>query len=101
MSEDGISPTVDREIGRRFADAHVGEARRLLQSISFPLVSKADATLRARIQLAAIKSSRGTIDGLERALETARSDWRDLLVVTGLASDNWREVLVRDGFETP
>jgi hypothetical protein len=40
-----------------------------------------------RFQFAALKQSRGTIEGLQKAIELANLDWRDLLMGAGFGHD--------------
>ncbi len=57
----------------------------------FRLVAEAHDS--ERIQAAVVVAGRGRMPGIEEAVALARLDWRDLLVNTGLAHDNWPAVL--------
>lgn len=48
-----------------------------------------------RVQAAAVIVSRGDIDKLGEAIELARIDWRDLLVMGGLEYEDWADKLDR------
>ena len=41
-----------------------------------------------RVRFAALKVSAGDLEALRRAVEMARTDWRDLLVAAGFAHDS-------------
>jgi hypothetical protein len=47
---------------------------------NLPFLEQADAKTLERYHLAALKLSRGTLDGLRQAVDLAKTDWRDLLV---------------------
>jgi hypothetical protein len=51
----------------------------------------------ARIHLAIIWKSKGNLKVFENSIEYDAGDWRDLLIETGLASENWIEFLNRKG----
>lgn len=46
-----------------------------------------------RVQAAVVKLARGDLDRLDRQLQEARIDWRDVLVPAGLAHEDWPEQL--------
>jgi len=50
---------------------------------NLPFLESLSATELERYQFAALKLSNGTIEGLQKAIEVANSDWRDLLVAAG------------------
>ena len=46
-----------------------------------------------RVQAAVVKLARGDLGRLDRQLQEARIDWRDVLVPAGLARADWPEQL--------
>ena len=52
-----------------------------------------------RVHAAVLWLSQGDLDRFDRELDGACMDWRDTLVVAGLAYDDWREVLTDRGFD--
>ena len=56
-------------------------------------VDHSDKALDERLQTAAVIASHGQIDRLVDALDLAKIDWRDLLVLGGLAASDWQSTL--------
>lgn len=54
---------------------------------NLPFQQNASSDDLERIRFAALKLSRGTIDGLRDAVQEAQDDWRDLLVAADFAED--------------
>jgi len=52
---------------------------------NLPYLNNSDEIELERIRFAALKSSRGNVDKLQRAIALAKSDWRDLLMSAGFA----------------
>ncbi|MBI3716901.1 MAG: hypothetical protein HY255_12990 [Betaproteobacteria bacterium] len=50
---------------------------------NLPFLESLNAAELERYQFAALKLSRGTIEGLEQAVAVANQDWRDLLMAAG------------------
>jgi hypothetical protein len=99
-----LSPdwAVVTETAKRFAARDWVEATNIIQGVALPLIDEAGRlTERARVQLAMIKMSSGSIAVLRRAAREAAIDWRDVLVAAGLADANWRQVLVAIGYSVP
>lgn len=69
----------DRAIACRLLAEHCGT--------SLPFLGNADSVGLERYRFAALKLSNGTVDGLRRAIELARADWRDLLMAAGFGAD--------------
>jgi hypothetical protein len=69
----------DRAIACRLLAEHCGA--------NLPFLKNADSVELERYRFAALKLSNGTVDGLGRAIELAKTDWRDLLVAAGFGSD--------------
>jgi hypothetical protein len=81
--------TVDR-IHRMFS----GPDREIVSTLltercgdTLALSTPADPTSLERIRIAALKLSGGSVDLLQRAIDLANIDWRDVLVTAGFASD--------------
>jgi hypothetical protein len=54
---------------------------------NLPFLEKADMVQLDRFRFAALKFSDGSLPLLERAVNLAKQDWRDLLMATGFAND--------------
>jgi hypothetical protein len=54
---------------------------------NLPFCEQADSRSLERIRFAALKLSGGRLDELHRAIDMAKTDWRDLLVAAGFAND--------------
>lgn len=73
-----------------FAGADVGSVERVLADrcgATLPGIPAEHDQLIERIQLAALRLSAGRLGGLNKAVELAALDWRDLLVAAGFADD--------------
>lgn len=79
-----VTPRVRRQIERDFPDP--GSAAEIARLI-------ADASDSERIQAAIVLQVHGDRDRLAHAVFLARSDWRDVLMGTGLEHEEWRRVL--------
>jgi hypothetical protein len=99
----GVLPLVRLELEERFASEEV--PRLLAELDALDLRSYRDERRRAeqdaRIHLGILKYADGDIDRFRHALRTAREDWRDLLMMAGLAHPDWRDELTRAGFRVP
>ena len=99
-----LSPdwAVVTETAKRFAPDDWVEATDIIQHVVLPLIDQANRrTERARVQLAMIKISAGSISELRRAARVAAIDWRDVLVAAGLADGTWRQTLAAAGYSVP
>jgi hypothetical protein len=99
-----LSPdwAVVTETAKRFAPDDWVEATDIIQHVVLPLIDQANRrTERARVQLAMIKISEGSIPELRRAARVAAIDWRDVLVAAGLADGTWRQTLAAAGYSVP
>ena len=94
-----VSQLVRGEVRARFAESDVDDVHRLFEAVD--LGRGSDARGHDRVQLAVLKQAGGSFERFARYLALAITDWRDLLVGAGLADDDWREVLQRDGFAAP
>ena len=54
---------------------------------NLPFCEKLDEFQLERVRFSALKLSAGNIDKLKDAIELAKTDWRDLLVAAGFATD--------------
>jgi hypothetical protein len=73
-----------------FAASDRAEAERLLVDEcgnNLPFCQDSDQYQLERVRYAAMKLSRGTINGLRQAVELAKTDWRDLLMAAGFGED--------------
>lgn len=96
-----LDPAVRLDLDNRFSTQDVSKAQELLETTHLPLLKDIPSLDRARIHMAAIKISNGNLKKFEQAVTLARTDWRDLLAVAGLAGEDWQQVLVREGFQVP
>lgn len=67
---------------------------------NLPFLESLDARDLERYQFAALKLSKGTIEGLEKAIAVANTDWRDLLMAAGFghsvkAHEKWLPEKIR------
>lgn len=85
-----LTPKTRAHIAILFAPEDAAQAERLLvERCGAQLLgsSHASAEELERLHFAALRSSRGRLPELLRAIELAQKDWRDLLVVTDFAED--------------
>lgn len=80
MNNPPLSPHLLTLVDLAFAPADREEARTILASITPEWESD-------RVRIAAIRASEGSLTRLADAADTARFDWRDLLVGAGFAHD--------------
>jgi hypothetical protein len=84
------SPTrrLTERIRRDFEPAHVGVVLEQLGGIpeSLPLGERQDPE---RVQAAVVIPARGDPDAFAELVGMARADWRDVLVGSGFAEDDW------------
>ena len=81
--------TVQR-IDAVFAEAQRAEVARLLTvecGHDLPLAGSLGASGIERVRFAVLKLSGGSLDRLRAAVESARQDWRDVLVGAGFGDD--------------
>jgi hypothetical protein len=88
----GISTRLERRIRADFPHfPHVvGAALAELTREVFPSEARDSAAIE-RIQMAALLAARGDLRKLDDALVLGRADWRDLLVLAGLADGDWQD----------
>jgi hypothetical protein len=83
-----LSPETQRRLDALFTGADREQAADLLESqcgSNLPFQEKSDAHDLERIRFAALKLSNGDLKELQRAVEIAQEDWRDVLVAAGFA----------------
>jgi hypothetical protein len=68
---------------------------------NLPLLEKLDEFELERFQFAALKLSGGSVDKLRKAIQLAKSDWRDLLVSAGFGDVNAHKTWFPAGTITP
>ena len=79
----GVSERTRDGIRELFPPEHCAAVAHILETEcgnNLPFLEHADANMLERYQLAALKLSRGTLEGLREAVDLAKVDWRDLLV---------------------
>jgi hypothetical protein len=90
MSATGLSPETTRRLDALF----VGPARQRATDLliaqcgnNLPFCEGSDARGLERIRFAALKLSNGDLAKLQKAVEIAMTDWRDVLVAAGFGND--------------
>jgi len=93
MTDDKLnSEFVKAKAGKLFGD-NAPFVIQLLESASFPLTNE-----NIRIHLAILKLSNGDLSEFEDALKAAESDWRDVLLWSGLANADWHKAAISEDF---
>lgn len=85
-----LTETTERLVEKLFAPAEQGAVRQLLLTQcgnNLPFLEAATAEQLERFRFAALKISDGKLPALQRAVQVAREDWRDLLVAAGFGHD--------------
>ena len=88
-----LSPCVQELARKLFAQ----RADRVLASLQDAEFHCATPLAEERVHLAILVDSQGDMSRCESALRCAKEDWRDLLMVSALATDKWVEVLREQG----
>ena len=86
----GLSQDTEKRIATLFPPGSRAEASELLViecGNNLPFCDNHDEVQLERIRFAALKLSAGNIDKLRDGIKLAQTDWRDLLVAAGFASD--------------
>ena len=90
MTIPSISPETQRRLDILFCQEDRAEAARLLAKEcgnNLPFLEKLDVQGLERFQFAALKLSGGDLSQLRKAIELAKTDWRDLLMAAGFGED--------------
>jgi hypothetical protein len=90
MPHTPLSPATERRLEILFAGAAREAAVDLLVTqcgANLPLWIRTDPEGLERIRFAALKLSNGNLAELQRAVEIAQIDWRDVLVAAGFGHD--------------
>jgi hypothetical protein len=85
-----MSPDIRKKLEVLFPHDERDIAATLLETecgANLPLIDKQGAEGIERVRCAALKLSEGSLPNLERAVEIAKFDWRDVLVAAGFAND--------------
>lgn len=94
-----VSQLVANEVRRRFPPESVDFVLDKFRSTRLGYVEQPGFEGdRDRIQFAILKQAAGDPRHIEPLLALAVTDWRDLLIATGLADEDWPEVLRAAGF---
>jgi hypothetical protein len=94
-----LSPLVRSVVVERYPPPHGDEVASLLEHTRLGFYDK-PCVDRDRVQLAILKRANGDLERL-RSIALGPKDFRDLLVWSGLAQPNWREVLRDAGYRVP
>jgi hypothetical protein len=90
MKTQPLSVATRERLDATFLAAERVAAERLLVEQcgnNLPFLEKLDAVELERFRFAALKISDGAIAGLEKAVNLANTDWRDLLMSAGFGED--------------
>jgi hypothetical protein len=87
----GVSQRIEHRVRQDFGGASADAVLNRLAAIDLPLQESEDG--RERVQAAIVLPARGRYSVLERQIELAEVDWRDVLVAARLGDDDWREQL--------
>ena len=85
-----LSPRTEEHVATLFRGNARHEASELLLhqcGNNLPSLEKEDEFRLERVRFAALKLSQGEIDKLRKAIELAKTDWRDLLMAAGFGKD--------------
>jgi len=85
-----LSPQTVRRLELLFPPRVREEARQLLTEecgSNLPFFGGSNPIGLERVRFAALKVSQGQLEKLREAIELAKVDWRDLLVIAGFAHD--------------
>ena len=76
-------------VGNERSSPRCGVGELLLQQCgnNLPFSEHSDEFQLERVRFAALKLSAGNLDGLRKAIELAKTDWRDVLVAAEFAND--------------
>ncbi len=81
-----LSPATRQRVDRLFRHQDRATAAAMLADRcgnNLPLLEALDELQLERVRFAALRLSEGNLDELARAIELAKSDWRDLLMAAG------------------
>ncbi len=92
-----VTDLVKQQARKLFAPDTVDLITSELETMRLPLVN--EGTAPERIHLAILYLSGGDMQKFDEACRLAKLDWRDLLVATGLANENWPDVLRGRGID--
>ena len=84
-----ISENTIQRVTFLFTESERDEATEILDQgcgNNLPFLEESTQTELERFQFAALKLSKGNLDGLRSAVTLAATDWRDLLVAAGFAN---------------
>ena len=85
-----LSPRTLKHIDTVFREEDRATARELLVNEcgnNLPFLETAEEIQLERYRFAAIRLSCGSVESLRRAIQLAKTDWRDLLVAAGFGDD--------------
>ena len=94
-----VSDLVAAEVRERFSEPDAALVLSKFSASELPTIAPKGAP--DRILLGVLKLSDGRLSEVDKWLREACIDWRDLLVASGLAYENWPEVLHESGFRVP
>ena len=91
-----ITENVKSEINRIFGSSELKNIINIFSMTNFPIILEND---NERVQLAILLGSEGNMEKFNEFLELSKIDWRDTLMNTGLANEDWKRVLYEKGFK--
>jgi hypothetical protein len=94
-----LSNLVAEQIIERFRPDDVQQVQAALEAASLPFLEQ-PSRQRDRVHLAIIKLAEADFGKFQQALHLAQTDWRDVLVASGLANADW-PFLAQAGIRPP
>ncbi|MFJ1971083.1 hypothetical protein ACIO93_20635 [Streptomyces sp. NPDC087903] len=97
----GLTARVRRRISEDYPERDGRVVEALLAQLVTHLNDRGDREDKERIAAATLLCGRGRVDRLLDAVQSAREDWRDVLVGAGLADADWSDRMNTEfGFES-
>lgn len=89
-----LEQAVEEEIRKLFKPEEFSTVVEMLEATPLPIGLLAPSS---RVHIAVLWLSKGSVEKLRSEIEKAARDWRDTLLASGLADENWPEVLAENG----
>lgn len=94
-------PALDKQVENEFIRVFGPKSAAVLSLLKASEFHVNHQVLLDRIAMAILMGSRGDESRFLNLLQLASVDYRDLLMETSMANDNWREVLKQNGYWCP
>lgn len=97
-----LSPLVKTEIEERFRPEDAQRIEVKFSETPLPLLEAPDQSkAAARVHMAVLMLAADMPQEIDKWLDEAAKDWRDVLVQAGMENEDWREILDAAGFRVP